>query len=97
MVNQILNKIKRIKESFPDPDSYLVASALATEFKGYVMFNTKECIFTDGNGTFFDKNGLMEIDEALVGNYTRLAEHPWFVEVALIKNKLDNGSINNRS
>ena len=83
MINAILNKIQRITENFPKPHCYLMASSLAVEFGGEVLYDHNHCVFTIDNN-FYDKRGLVDPDEVLHGNYLPITDYGWAQEMALI-------------
>lgn len=85
MIHHILNKIQKIKESYPNPQCYFVSSILATEFNGTILYDADHCIFTDGNGIFYDKRGLVDPDEVMQNNYIPLKDYGWEQEQSLIE------------
>jgi hypothetical protein len=89
MIDDILNKIERIKESYPDPQCYFVASILSVNFAGSILYNSNHCIFTNGNGVFFDKRGLVDPVEVIADGYLYLSEFGWNIEKTLIEAMLE--------
>lgn len=58
----VLDRIAEIHRHYPNPQCYLVALFLASEFKGKIYYNSSHCI-TLINETFYDKTGVVTREE----------------------------------
>jgi hypothetical protein len=53
----VLAEILKINEVFPEPQCYLVALLLSSQFQGEVYYNNDHCV-TKIDGNYYDKGGL---------------------------------------
>lgn len=88
MYNAILNKISKVKESYPDPQCYFLALILAAEFGGTILYNNDHCV-VEFEGRFFDKRGFVDPKEIKTQKYMLLEDFGWDIEKTLITAMLE--------
>ncbi|MGB3491898.1 MAG: hypothetical protein WBA57_04170 [Elainellaceae cyanobacterium] len=54
----VLDEIEKINRLFPEPQCYLVALLLSSEFQGEIWYNSDHCI-TKISGVYYDKGGVV--------------------------------------
>lgn len=89
MENEILNRIKEIKEQFGDsPNCYLVAILLSTRFGGEIWYDGSHCI-TQIDWNFYDKNGQISLKEVGNSNYIHINRYGIEIEKALVNSLIE--------
>jgi hypothetical protein len=69
----VLKKIEEIKRIYGnEPQCYLVACILSTNFKGEVWYDNNHCI-TEIDGNLYDKKGIVSPKKLENGNYLPLS------------------------
>lgn len=80
----VLNKIKAIKRKYGrKPQCYVVATILSGNFGGMIWYDSNHCITQIGE-EFYDKRGLVPIEEIENGNYIPLHQYGMDIEHQLI-------------
>ncbi|WZE63571.1 hypothetical protein PANI_CDS0051 [Maribacter phage Panino] len=85
MKKQILDKIKEIKKMYGrKPQCYLVAIILSSNFKGEIWYNSGHCL-VEIDGDFYDKRGMVKVEEFENGNYLPINQFGIHIESSLIE------------
>lgn len=82
--DEILAKIKEIKEVFGEINCYMIALILCSNFDGEVYYDGNHVVFVYGT-IAYDQTGILytDIDELYRKNYMPIAEYGTEIEKAL--------------
>jgi len=84
MDESILEKIEDIKRRYGEnPQCYLVALILASNFAGEVWYNSNHCVTLIGE-KFYDKKGVISVSDFEKGDYLPIYEFGIDQEAALL-------------
>lgn len=87
-VNQVLNTIEKLKEEYPKPQCYLVASAISSVFPATIWYDNNHCI-TQVEEHFFDKRGLVDAEAMNDSDYIPLNMYGWDCQLRLIQSMFE--------
>ncbi len=80
----VLDKVKEIKKRYGrKPQCYLVATILASNFGGVVWYNSNHCV-TEIGEEFYDKRGIVPVEEFERDGYLPIHEFGIDIESALM-------------
>jgi hypothetical protein len=89
MTELVLEKIKNIRKRYgKKPQCYLVATILSSNFGGVVWYNNDHCV-TLIDEEFYDKRGVVPIEEFEQGGYLPIHEFGIDIEASLIDALID--------
>lgn len=88
MYNAILNKIEKIKQSYPEPQCYFLALILVAEFGGVILYDNNHCV-VEYKGRYFDKKGFVDPEVVRECRFLPLYEYGWGIERTLITAMLE--------
>lgn len=84
MEDLVLDKVREIRKRYGNkPQCYLVATLLSSNFGGVVWYNSSHCV-TEIGEEFYDKSGIVPVEEFEQGGYLPIHEFGIDIESALL-------------